>query len=141
MSRSDDVEQTVIQVAAGIIVHQARYLIARRPAGAHLAGYWEFPGGKCEAGETLEACLHRELWEELSVRVIEVVHFCSLRHDYPEKSVELHFFRCRLEDGMILPAKPGAVEWVGMSEFGRYQFPEADQPVIARLRREGRVAS
>ncbi len=141
MSHSDDVGQPAIQVAAGIIVHEGRYLIAKRPAGGHLAGSWEFPGGKREPGETLEACLHRELWEELSVRVREVVYFCSVRHDYPEKTVELHFFRCRLEKGMVLPATPGVVEWVGISEFGRYQFPEADQPVIARLNQEGEVPS
>lgn len=140
MSHSDIVGQPVIQVAAGIIVHEGRYLIARRPTGGHLAGSWEFPGGKREAGETLEACLHRELWEELSVRVRGVVHYCSVRHDYPEKSVELHFFRCRLEEGTVRPAKAGVVEWVGISEFGRYQFPAADQPVIARLRQEGEVA-
>ncbi len=141
MSHPDVGAQTIIQVAAGIVIHEGHYLIARRPAGGHLAGLWEFPGGKCEAGETLEACLHRELWEELSVRVDEVVHFCSVRHDYPEKSVELHFFRCRLEKGMVRPAVPGVVEWIGISEFARYAFPEADQPVIARLREENEVTS
>lgn len=57
----------VIEVAAGIIVHEGRYLIARRKAGVHLGGLWEFPGGKRETGETLEECLYRELREELNV--------------------------------------------------------------------------
>ena len=83
----------VIEVAAGLITHEGRYLIARRKAGVHLAGFWEFPGGKREAGETLEECLHRELREELNVRIHAPIPFQTVRHDYPEKTVELHFLR------------------------------------------------
>ena len=79
----------VIEVAAGIIVHEGRYLIARRKAGVHLGGLWEFPGGKRETGETLEECLHRELREELNVRIGPPTPFQVVRHEYPEKIVEL----------------------------------------------------
>ena len=89
----------VVKVAAGLICHEGRYLIARRNPGVHLAGFWEFPGGKCESGETLEACLRRELFEELGIRIDVPIPFQAVRHEYAEKIVELHFFHCRIEVG------------------------------------------
>ncbi len=71
---------TIIEVAAGLIQRDGRYLIARRKAGVHLAGYWEFPGGKREHGESLEECLRRELREELNVLVGIPVPYRIVRH-------------------------------------------------------------
>ena len=82
----------IVEVAAGLICREGRYLIARRKAGVHLAGFWEFPGGKREAGETLEECLQRELFEELNIHIDVPLPFQIIRHQYPEKTVELHFF-------------------------------------------------
>lgn len=125
-----------IEVAAGIIAHEGRYLIARRKAGVHLGGFWEFPGGKREAGETLEECLHRELWEELNIRIGTPTPFQIVRHEYPEKVVELHFFCCRIETGTAVALDCAEVRWVYPNEMAALEFPPADQPVIAALRKE-----
>ena len=93
------VEKTIIQVAAGLIEKDRRYLITKRPAGVHLAGFWEFPGGKRETGESLEQCLLRELKEELGIDITPGSPFHIIRHEYPEKLVELHFFRCTIRRG------------------------------------------
>ena len=128
----------VIEVAAGLIIHQGRYLIARRKQGVHLGGLWEFPGGKREAGETLEECLHRELWEELNVRIDIPVPFQIVHHEYPEKIVELHFFRCRIESGEAIAQDCAELRWVYPHEMAAFQFPSADQTIIAALQ-QGRV--
>ena len=127
------VAMQVIEVAAGIIAHEGRYLIARRKAGAHLGGLWEFPGGKRETGETLEECLHRELWEELNVRISAPTPFQIVRHEYPEKVVELHFFCCRIATGVAIAMDCAELRWVYPHEMASFEFPPADRPVIAAL--------
>jgi mutator protein MutT len=126
---------TVIQVAAGLIMRGGRYLIARRKADTHLGGLWEFPGGKREPGESLEDCLHRELMEELGIDVTGPVHFHTIRHEYPEKTVELHFFRCAISRGEALALDCEEVRWVMPSELSEFEFPPADRPLIAALQR------
>jgi 8-oxo-dGTP diphosphatase len=126
----------VVEVAAGLICHDGRYLIAKRRSGVHLAGLWEFPGGKREQGETLEECLQRELFEELSIHIDIPVPFRIIRHEYPEKTVELHFFRCRIGEGVATPVDCAEIRWVHPSEMGDYQFPAADRPVIEALQRD-----
>lgn len=123
----------VVEVAAGLICSDGRYLIARRKPGVHLAGLWEFPGGKREAGETLEDCLRRELLEELSVEVDVPIPFQIIRHEYAEKTVELHFFRCTIEAGQPMPVDCAELRWVSPSELTGYQFPPADRPIIEAL--------
>ena len=125
----------IIEVAAGLICREGRYLIARRKPGIHLAGLWEFPGGKREADETLEDCLRRELFEELSIRVDMPIPFRIIRHEYAEKTVELHFFRCAIEDGQPEAVDCAEVRWVSPQELDHYQFPPADRPVIDALQR------
>ena len=126
----------VIEVAAGLICRDGRYLIARRKPGVHLAGFWEFPGGKREAGETLEECLQRELFEELNVRVDVPLPFQVIRHQYPEKTVELHFFRCRIESGDATAIDCAEIRWVWPHELDDFEFPPADRPVIEALLRQ-----
>lgn len=125
----------VIEVAAGLIHRKGRYLIARRKPGLHLGGYWEFPGGKREPGESLEDCLRRELFEELRIRVEAPVPFQVVRHEYPEKTVELHFFRCALDDSDAVPEDGAEIRWVLPEELDRFTFPPADQAVITALQR------
>lgn len=126
----------VIEVAAGLICRDGRYLIARRKPGVHLAGFWEFPGGKREAGETLEECLQRELFEELNVRVDVPLPFQVIRHQYPEKTVELHFFRCRIESGDATAIDCAEIRWVWPHELDDFEFPPADRPVVEALLRQ-----
>lgn len=124
-----------IRVAAGLIRQDARYLIAKRKAGVHMAGYWEFPGGKQEPNESLEACLRRELKEELDVHITPPTAFHVIAYEYAEKSVELHFFLCSIADGT--PQALGCEEWkwVGAQDLRQYAFPPADRPVIELLQR------
>ena len=126
----------VVEVAAGLIHQGGRYLIARRKAGVHLAGLWEFPGGKREVDESLTECLRRELFEELGVRVDLPVPYQIVRHDYSEKIVELHFFRCAIEEGEAAPLDCEEIRWVRPEELAGFEFPPADQPIIEALQRD-----
>ena len=126
----------VIEVAVGLVFCDGRYLIARRKPGVHLAGFWEFPGGKREAGETLEECLRRELFEELSICIDVPIPFQIIRHQYAEKTVELHFFHCRIETGDATAIDCAEIRWVWPNELGDFQFPPADHPIIEALRRQ-----
>ncbi|WCJ59604.1 8-oxo-dGTP diphosphatase MutT [Fontisphaera persica] len=122
-----------IEVAAGLIFRHGRLLIAQRRRGDHLGGAWEFPGGKREPGESYEACLARELQEELGVQVQVGELVESVDHDYPEKKVHLRFFLCRLLHGEPHPLGCAAVAWVSREELTRYHFPPADARLLAKL--------
>ena len=126
----------VVEVAAGLVYREGRYLIARRKADVHMAGFWEFPGGKREPGETFEECLERELFEELNIRIGAPVPFQIVRHQYPEKTVELHFFRCGIESGQAAAVDCAEIRWVWPHELADFNFPPADRPVIEALRRQ-----
>lgn len=125
-----------IQVAAAIIARQGRYLITRRKAGTHLGGLWEFPGGKREAGESLKDCLRREVREELGLEITEPVPFQTIRHDYPEKSVELHFFRCTIMTGAAQRLGCDDLKWVTAKELASIDFPPADRALVTALQDE-----
>jgi len=131
-----DTRNAVIEVAAGLIFRSGRLLITQRQADAHLGGLWEFPGGKREPGETFPECLRRELREELGCGVTVGERLESLRHDYPDKSVLLEFFACRMERGEPQPLGCAALRWVTREELGRYAFPAADARLLERLRRD-----
>ncbi len=124
-----------IQVAAGLIHHKGRYLITRRKPGVHLGGLWEFPGGKREPDESMEDCLRRELREELGIEVASPIRFEVIRHEYPEQTVELHFFRCALESGHAETRGCDELCWVTPEQLSGYDFPSADRPLIERLQR------
>ncbi len=125
----------IVEVAAGLIQDDAgRYLITRRREGSHLAGLWEFPGGKRHPGETPEECLRRELAEELGGPFEVGEHIDTVRWEYPEKTVLIHFFRCRLTGGTIAPRESQMMAWVAPDELSRYAFPPADRALITRLR-------
>jgi mutator protein MutT len=125
-----------IEVAAGLVFRQGKLLITQRPEGGHLAGLWEFPGGKRESGETFEACLVRELREELgiAVGVGELVE--DLTHVYPEKTVRLRFYRCTLKEREPQPLGCPAFAWVGPDQLKDHSFPAADGRLLERLRSE-----
>ena len=124
----------LIEVSAGLVFRDAKLLITQRHADAHLGGLWEFPGGKREPGETFEACLIRELREELGIEIIVGEILESLTHDYPEKSVHLKFFCCRWQSGE--PQTLGCVDfkWIGSAELDHYSFPAADARLLQVLK-------
>ena len=126
-----------VQVAAALVLHEGRYLLTRRKADVHLGGLWEFPGGKREPGESLEECLRRELREELGIEITEPVPFQVIRHAYPEKTVELHFFRCSIKDGQPRPLGCEALQWVPPEELARVPLPPADRPLVEVLQGKG----
>jgi len=123
-----------IVVTAAVIERDGAFLVTRRMEGTHLAGAWEFPGGKCEAGESLAACLQREIGEELGVRCVVGDEMLSVSHDYPDRRVELHFFRCALEAAPV--AQLGqAMQWVPRELLCTLEFPPADDELIDMLMR------
>jgi 8-oxo-dGTP diphosphatase len=121
-----------IVVVAAIIERDGSFLVTLRPAGSHLAHHWEFPGGKCHPSETHAEALRRELREELDIvaAVGELMH--EVHHDYPERTVELHFYRCEFE-GEPKPMLGQQMRWVPRGELSTLPFPEADVALIRML--------
>jgi mutator protein MutT len=124
---------SIIEVSDGLIFRGGKLLITQRHAGAHLGGLWEFPGGKREDGETFEECLVRELREELGIEVEVGGLLESLTHAYPEKTVVLKFFRCRWKQNEPLALDCLDLKWVTAGELRDYEFPAADERLLARL--------
>ena len=124
---------TTIVVTAAVIDRDGRFLVTRRQQGVHLEGYWEFPGGKCEAGEPLAACLARELREELDVETHVGEEVLVTTHPYADRSVELHFFRCELR-GEPRPLLGQEMRWATREELATLEFPPADDELIRLLR-------
>ena len=120
---------TTIVVTAAVVERDDTFLVTRRQKGTHLEGYWEFPGGKCDAGESLAACLARELREELDVDARVGDEVFTTTHAYPERSVELHFFRCELY-GEPRPQIGQEMRWVRRDELTTLEFPPADAELI-----------
>ena len=123
---------TPIVVTAAVVEHNGRFLITRRPVGVHLAGCWEFPGGKCDAGEALGVCLARELREELDVDARIGGEMLTTTHTYTDRAVELHFFRCDLQ-GEPRPLLGQELRWVPREELAALEFPPADRELIRML--------
>jgi len=123
-----------VLVAAGILLRDGRVLLTRRPPGKHLAGLWEFPGGKVEEWETPEEALVREVREELDLEIRGVVPFAFVHHDYPEKRVLMLAYRA-------LPVgEPGAAalewRWLAVEALDPSVMPAADLPIVRALRSE-----
>ena len=123
-----------IVVTAAIIQKDGRYLVTRRQAGVHLAGMWEFPGGKCHADELLAACMARELREELGIRVTVGREVFTTTHEYPDRRVALHFFECQSADDPS-PVLGQEMRWVTRDELAALAFPPADTELIRKLSR------
>jgi mutator protein MutT len=121
-------------VAAALIFHQGKLLISQRHKDAHLGGLWEFPGGKREPNESFEACLVRELREELGIEVGVGDLVESLDHSYADKSVHLRFFRCHWKGGQPQPLGCAAFKWVSPEELSHHEFPAADTRLLEKLR-------
>ena len=123
---------TAIAVVAAVIERDDAFLLTLRLDGTHLAGHWEFPGGKVHHSETHVEALRREIFEELDAvaSVGEIVH--TVTHAYPEKTVELFFYRCDLI-GEPKPMLGQQMRWVPRQELASLPFPEADRDLIAQL--------
>ena len=121
-----------IVVVAAIIERDNAFLLTERPDGTHLAGHWEFRGGKVDGHESHAEALRRELFEELDavVDVGDLAH--TVTHTYPEKTVQLFFYRCDLR-GEPKPMMGQQMRWVHKQELAQLPFPEADRELIRLL--------
>jgi 8-oxo-dGTP diphosphatase len=123
----------MITVAAGLIERNGQVLIARRKnAGAH-GRKWEFPGGKVEPNESPEECVRRELQEELGIQVEVGNLFCISEYDYPDFSIRLVVYRILSIKDDPIALEHEEIRWVAPEEIERFDFPEADLPVVAKL--------
>jgi 8-oxo-dGTP diphosphatase len=122
----------VIVVVAAVIEDAGRFLVTRRQSGVHLAGLWEFPGGKIDPAETHDAALRREIAEELGAEVDVGELILSTTHAYPEKTVTLFFYRCSLV-GSPRPLLGQEMRWMRRDEMMALGFPAADEELIRIL--------
>ena len=129
---NDEGRRALIVVAAAVVERDGTFLLTRRLKGTHLAGTWEFPGGKCEPSESPENCLVREIQEELAAGVRVGDRILVTRHVYPERTVELHFFRAALLDSPV-PQIGQEMRWVPREELASLELPEADADLIRLL--------
>ena len=129
----NDTIPTIRVVAGALFDAHGRVLIAQRPAGTHMAGRWEFPGGKLNAGESELEALRRELLEELGVRLERAERMLELAHDYPERRVELCMWRVTAYQGEPRTLVGQSLKWVAPSELGREDLLEADRPIVTAL--------
>lgn len=123
-------------VVAAVIEASERFLVTQRPAGVHLAGMWEFPGGKIDPDEPHAAALRRELREELDVEAEVGERVYHTVHAYGDRTVELHFYRCALK-GEPRPQLGQQMRWVPRAELRSLGFPPADAELIEMLTRSG----
>jgi mutator protein MutT len=120
-------------VTAAIVERRGALLVTRRLAGTHLEGLWEFPGGKCEPGESLSGCLSRELREELGVDATVNDEVFTTTHAYPDRIVTLHFLRCEFE-GEPDPLLGQEIRWIRREQLDEREFPPADAELIHVLK-------
>jgi 8-oxo-dGTP diphosphatase len=119
-------------VTAAVVEREGAFLLTRRLDGTHLAGHWEFPGGKVHAGETLQESLAREIREELDAEIAVGDEILATVHDYPERSIELRFFRCTLRSEPK-PILGQEMRWVPLGELASIRLPPADDELVRLL--------
>ena len=134
-----DKEKPIIKVVCGIIRRNGLYFIARRKPEKSLGGFWEFPGGKRNPGETYERCLARELMEELGIVVEVGALYEEVDHVYPGKRVHIRFYRVRWIGNEPRALGCAAFEWVTRGDLVRFEFPAADARLLERLAKDERV--
>jgi 5-methylcytosine-specific restriction enzyme A len=132
--RAEHFAAEVKTVTAGVLIEQGKVLIAKRGGSGEMAGKWELPGGKVEPGETLEQCLHRELLEELQIRVKVGKYVGESIYPYSEGIIRLMAYRVKRIKGDLQPMVHDEVCWVSRDELDQYDFLPADVPLIAILR-------
>ena len=123
-----------IDVALAIPVRDGKLLVARRAGGLHLAGYWEFPGGKIEPGEQPADAARRELLEETGLTAGELQPLVIVVHDYAELPLRFHVFVAPEPEGDLRPDGPREFAWKTLQEVQQLRMPPANHPIIRALR-------
>jgi mutator protein MutT len=122
-----------IDVVIGLVTRDGKVLICQRRQQDPLGGYWEFPGGKQEPGESREQCLARELSEELAIRVRVIEPLPSVTFDYADVRVHLHPLFCEHVEGDPQPLAAQRLTWAAAEELHAYRFPPANDPLLRWL--------
>jgi 8-oxo-dGTP diphosphatase len=126
--------KALLHVAVGVIFNaDKKILIALRSPSAHQGGLWEFPGGKVEAGESVQQALRRELNEELGIEAVVGDPIVQVRHNYPDKSVLLDVWAVKEYSGKLIGKEGQPIRWVAIPELPDYDFPEANQAIVQSL--------
>ncbi len=127
-----------VHIVAGIIFNQdkSQVFITKRPDDKHKGGFWEFPGGKVEPGETIEQAMVRELEEEIGITTTEQSRFEHLEFDYPDKSLKFDFISVTQFEGQPYGKEGQQGQWVKVDELANYAFPEANVPILERVVKE-----
>ena len=141
MNRRDEINEKRphYDVTGGLIWREEKLLIATRPKGTHLEGFWEFPGGKQEEGENLKECLKREIDEELGIQVRVDEPFLTVDYEYPNKRISLHVFNCTWLKGEPAPLQLQETRWVRLPDLSKLTFPPPDIQVIETLTKCGKT--
>jgi 8-oxo-dGTP diphosphatase len=129
----------MIRVTAAIIFKGDNILIAKRSPLKHLAGFWEFPGGKVEEGESEEQCLKREIMEELGIEINVMKFFKENIHEYSDRTILLKAYLCEYINGKLLLKDHDSVEWVEKTQLKDFNFAPADIPFITFLNGEYKI--
>ncbi len=127
---------TLLVVAVALVDGDGRVLLSRRPEGKHMAGLWEFPGGKVDDGETPEQALIREMREELAIDTAQscLAPFTFASHEYDDFHLLMPLYVCRVWKGIVTPREGQELKWLRPDELRDYPMPPADAPLVAMLR-------
>lgn len=131
------IDEQHIHVMAAIIWNPdnpRQFLIAQRPRGKHLEGYWEFPGGKLEPGETPQQGLTRELVEEIGIRTTSSAPYMQVYYRYPERNILLDVWVVEEFVGQVQAQERQALNWIDATQTDTYRFPPADEPILDAIR-------
>ena len=124
-----------LEVGVACIHRDGKYLIQTRPEGKSFSGHWEFPGGKKERGESMRACVKREIVEELGCKISVRPAFIVIRHEFDKVRLNLHFHRCQIQSGEPKPLEKQILKWVSPAEFDDVGFLETNQKAIEKLKK------
>jgi len=131
------IDEDYIHVVAAIIWEQGdsqRFLIAQRQKGKHLEGYWEFPGGKLEIGESPRQALQRELQEEINILPTHASPYMQVYYRYPQRNILLDTWMVEEYRGDLAPLEQQLLRWIDVSQTEDFQFPPADIPIIEAIK-------